>query len=31
MALAGSAAVVVALAAHAFGEGLATGTLLGAQ
>jgi zinc transporter ZupT len=31
IALAGSAAVALALAAHAFGEGLATGTLLGGQ
>ena len=31
MALAGSAAVALALAAHAFGEGLATGALLGSR
>jgi zinc transporter ZupT len=31
IALAGSAAVALALAMHAFGEGLATGTLLGGQ
>jgi zinc transporter ZupT len=31
IALAGSAAVALALAAHAFGEGIATGTLLGGQ
>jgi zinc transporter ZupT len=31
IALAGSAAVALALAAHAFGEGLATGALLGGQ
>jgi zinc transporter ZupT len=31
IALAGSAAVALALAAHAFGEGLATGALLGSQ
>jgi zinc transporter ZupT len=31
IALAGSAAVALALAAHAFGEGMATGTLLGGQ